>query len=279
MAGSLAMRLKADHVCREVVALVRREEAVREAEQLGAVDWATTNPARALKEADIVIFGTPVQVLMAQLQDFAPFFKTGAIITDMGSTKQKTTDVLTQLPSHVYPIGSHPMCGKEISGLVAAEAGLYEDATWVISPLSRTPEGVVEVIKELALAIGSKPIILEPARHDKLVATISHIPYLLSTALVLAAQSVAEEDEVVWQVAASGFKDTSRLAGSSVHMMLDILLTNRDAVVAMMERLQQQLDTLTDAVTSGNEESLRTLLQRANNQRYALYPAHPHQPD
>ena len=272
MGGSLAMRLKRDGVVRRVVGLVRRAETAFAAERLGAVDRAATDPARALPNADIVIFATPVRVLMAQLREYAPLFKAGAIVTELGSTKRAIAESLSRLPPRVHPIGSHPMCGKETSGLAAAEATLYEGATWVVSPLPRTPDGVIAVMESLARAVGAHPLTLAPARHDRLVAAISHVPYLLSAALVLAAQSVAEEDETVWRVAASGFRDTSRLAASNVAMMMDILLTNPDAVAEMLGRLRRQLDALSEAIAAGDETRLQILLERAAGQRRRLYP-------
>jgi prephenate dehydrogenase len=271
MGGSLAMRLKRDGTCRQVVTLVRRDEAAHEAEELGVVDWATTEPGPALADADLVIFATPVRILMRQLERLKPLFKPGAIITDLGSTKRQIMSVFGGLGPGLYPIGSHPMCGKEIAGLSAAEPGLYENATWVVSPLAGTPPGVIDLIEQLARSVGARPLQLEADRHDRLVAAISHLPYLLSSALVLAAQTVAGEDERVWQVAASGFKDTSRLAGSNVEMMMDILLTNQDAVGLMVEQLRRQLDVLTAAIDDGNEADLRLLLERARTQRRLLY--------
>ena len=271
MGGSLALRLQAEQACRKVVALLRRESAVTEAEAKGVVNWATTDPTAALVEADIVIFATPVRILIQQLLNYRSYFKPGAIITDLGSTKRDIMQVMVELGSGVYPIGSHPMCGKEKAGLAVAEATLYEGATWVISPLPDTPVGVIQHIDRLARLVGANPLQLEPARHDQLVAAISHLPYLLSSALVLAAQTVAREDERVWQVAASGFKDTSRIAASNVDMMMDILLTNQDATGDMLRRMREQLDRLTQALTGGDEQKLRQLLEQARDQRLALY--------
>ncbi len=271
MAGSLALRLKEDNLCRRVVALVRRQTAAVEAQEQEVVDWATTDAEAALAEADIVIFATPVRILLQQLMDYAAFFKPGAIITDMGSTKQTISQVLASLPEAVYPIGSHPMCGKEIGGLSAADSQLYEGATWVISPLDRTPAGVIHLVQNLAHLIGAKPLILEPERHDKLVAAISHMPYVLSSALVLAAQEIAHEDALTWQVAASGFRDTSRIAASQVDMMLDILLANREAVGDMLARLSGQLDAFATAIAEGDEVRLRAMMEQGRAQRRALY--------
>lgn len=271
MGGSLALKLKSARLCRSVTALVRREEAVLEAQRAGAVDRATTDPALALQDADLVVFSTPVRILIAQLKDYVPFFKPGAVITDMGSTKREILAALAQLPPHLFPLGSHPMCGKEVSGLAAADPALYQGATWVLSPLPQTPPPALALVRALAEAVGARPIILEAGRHDKLAATISHAPYLLATALVLAAQEVAREDEAVWQMAATGFKDTSRLAASSVQMMQDILLTNPAEVAAMLKRVRGQLSVLEEKILAGDEAELRAILAQAQQQRRALF--------
>jgi prephenate dehydrogenase len=271
MGGSLALALKERSVCREVVALVRREDAARQATAAGVVDEATTNPAQALPQADIVIFSTPVRVIIRQMTDMASSFKPGAIITDMGSTKQEIIRAMTDLPEGLYPLGSHPMCGKEITGLAAAEATLFEGAPWILTPLERTPAQATDMIRTLATAVGARPRTLAADRHDQLVAAISHLPYTLSTALVLAAQHLAENDPVVWEVTASGFRDTSRVAASDVTMMLDILLTNRTAVVEMLTLARHQLDQFAQALAAGDEAALQTLMERAAAQRRALY--------
>jgi len=271
MGGSLAMALKQRNICRGVVALVRRDEAVRAAEATGVVNYATTDPAQALPEADLVIFSTPVRAIIRQMGEWASLYKPGAVITDMGSTKQKIVRAMATLPPGVHPVGSHPMCGKEQTGLDAAEATLFEGAPWIVTPLERTPPAATRLIFDLAEAVGAKPRLLAADRHDKLVAAISHLPYVLSTTLVLTAQSVAADDPAVWEVAASGFRDTSRVAASDVTMMLDILLTNRTAISQMLDLAQSQLAQLAEALAAEDEETLRKLLEQAAQQRKSLY--------
>lgn len=271
MGGSLGLALKQRQVCRQVVGLVRRSEVVAAAEAAGVVDWATTDPTLALAEADLIIFSTPVRTIVQQLKEWALLFKPGATITDMGSTKQTIVQAMTGLPAEVYPVGSHPMCGKEQAGLAAAEAALYEGAPWILTPLERTPPAATRMVHDLAVAIGAKPRLLTADRHDKLVAAISHLPYTLAAALTLTAQNVAADDPAVWEVAASGFRDTSRLAASDVTMMLDILLTNRAAVGQMVQAAQKQLNQLTAALAAGDEAALKSLLEQAAQQRRLLY--------
>jgi prephenate dehydrogenase len=271
MGGSLGLALKQRQICREVVGLVRRSEVISQAEALGAVDWATTDPQQALPGADIVVFAAPIRTIIAQLREFAPFYKAGAIITDMGSTKQIITRTMETLPVGLQPVGSHPMCGKERAGLEVAEATLFEGAPWILTPLARTAPQTLQWMQALAEAIGCRVYTLSPDRHDKLVATISHLPYLLSATLVAAALQVAQDDPVVWQIAASGFRDTSRLAASNVTMMMDILLTNQAAIGELLALAQHQLERLATALAEGDEAGLRALLEQIARQRNSLY--------
>jgi prephenate dehydrogenase len=271
MGGSLALALKQRNICREVTALVRRIEAARQAESDGVADFASTEAAQVLPEANLIVFSTPVRTIIKQLGQWAALFKPGVVITDMGSTKQEIVGAMASLPADIHPVGSHPMCGKEQAGLDAAEATLFTGAPWIVTPLDRTPPGAVRLIFDLAEAVGAWPRLLTAERHDRLVATISHLPHALATVLVLVAQQVAENDPAVWEVAASGFRDTSRVAASDVTMMLDILLTNRAAIGQVLDLAQTQLAQLATALAAGDETALRALLEQASHQRKLLY--------
>lgn len=267
----MGLALKQRQLCREVVGLVRRSETISQAEALGAVDWATTDPQQALPGADMIIFAAPIRTIIAQIGEFAPLYKPGAIITDMGSTKQAIVQAMEALPVGFQPVGSHPMCGKERAGLEVAEATLFEGAPWILTPLTRTAPQALQQVQALAEAIGCRIYTLTPDRHDKLVATISHLPYLLSASLVATALQVALDDPVVWQIAASGFRDTSRLAASNVTMMMDIMLTNQAAIGELLGLAQQQLGRLAAALAEGDETALRAVLEQIARQRNSLY--------
>jgi prephenate dehydrogenase len=178
----------------------------------------------------------------------------------MGSTKVEICEALQAAPPHIQVIGGHPMCGKEQAGLAAAEPDLYQDCTYVVSPLPRTTESSMHLMLELVQYIGARPLVLEPDRHDRLVAAISHLPYVVSSALVAHVAAVGEQDAQVWDVAASGFRDTSRVAASEVKVMLDILLTNRSAVLAAIEDYQERLAGLHELLEGSDEVGLQTLL-------------------
>ena len=254
MGASLGYDLRGH--CRRVTGVVRRPEAVPETEASGCVDDATLDAAAAAAMADIVVLATPVRTILRQIAELGPLMKPGAVLLDMGSTKTEICQAMAVLPAGVQPVGGHPMCGKEVAGLRAAEPGLYRDCIFVLSPLPRTSPAALALARQLVDFIHARALQLEPARHDRLVAAISHLPYLNAAALVWHVMAVAENDPVVWDVAASGFRDSSRVAASDVRMLLDILLTNREAVLDAVDDFLGRLTELRDILAREDEEDL-----------------------
>ncbi len=267
MGASLCMDLAQNELCREVRGVARRTRVVLDAFFAGAVDLATDDLHTGVLGADVVVLATPVRTIVDLLDEIAPHLWPGALVMDMGSTKTEICAAMARLPSTLQPIGAHPMTGKETSGFVAAETGLYCDTTWVLSPLERTSQDALTLATELAVAVGAKPVVLAPARHDRLVASISHLPYLLASALVDAVANVGADDPTVWELAAGGFRDTSRVAASDTQMFLDILMTNRQAVLAEIDNFSTQLDIIRTLLAQDDEGALRTVLDRSQSAR------------
>ncbi len=271
MGGSLAAALKRAHACRRVVGAVRRRETASLAMQRGWVDAAWTGLAEALAEADVVVMATPVRTIMELLPTVGQLVRPGCLVMDLGSTKSKIARALSLLPEGVEALGGHPMCGKESSGLDAADPALFEGQVFVLAPLRRTGKGALALARQLVTAIGARPLELRAEEHDCLVAAISHLPYLLACGLVRTADQVASAQPVLWQLASSGFRDTSRLAASNVDMMLDILATNRDAVLTLLRDFQIELHRLEHLLEAADENTLRSELDSAAQRRRGLY--------
>jgi prephenate dehydrogenase len=260
MGASLAMDLMQNNLCREIRGVARRTRTVLDAFFVGAVDLATNDVHTGVMGADIVILATPVRTIVDQINQIAPTLWPGTIVMDMGSTKGTVCAALEQLPAHVQPIGGHPMTGKETAGFEAAEANLYRNATWVLAPLPRTTSDTVALSLELVEAVGARPVVLQAERHDRLVATISHLPFLAASALVDTTLDVAGEDPMVWELAAGGFRDTSRVAASDTRMFLDILMTNQPAVLAQLDNYIEQLSELRTLIHNDDEKALAAKL-------------------
>jgi len=271
MGGSLAMALLERSLCREVVGVARRTETVREAMARGIVHHATTDLAEGVAGADVIVLATPARTILGQIDQLAAMSLDSCVLLDLGSTKNDVVAAMQKLPSHVQPVGIHPMCGKEMAGLAVAESTLYEGAPWVLVPIPRTSPQALALARELGVAVGGRPIVVDADRHDRLVAAVSHLPYSLAVALMLTVAEIGAEDELVWGLAASGFRDTSRVAASDVRMMLDILLTNRAAIGDVLHQARAHLDRLADLLAAGDEDNLRALLVAAHDQRTPMF--------
>jgi len=272
MGGSLAAALSARRACRRIVGIARRPSTLSTALALRIIHQGETNLAQGVREADLVVLATPVRDILARLAEIGPLLKPGCVLLDVGSTKRAICQAMESLPPHVQPVGGHPMCGKETSGLAMAEPDLYQDRVFVLSPLARTAPEALALAEEMVRAVGARPLLLDPIRHDALVAAISHLPYLLSVALVQSAERLSEGDALLWALAASGFRDTSRLAAGSVEMMLDILITNREPILAALEVAQGELAALAALLAQQDFSALQAKLEAARRRRMEVFP-------
>ncbi len=269
MGGSLCMALRRHKDPPTLIGVVRSTTSLTKARELQIVDYVTTDVREAVQDADVVILSTPVRTLIRQIRLIGPYLKEGALVMDLGSTKERVCRSLAELPPHVQPLGGHPMCGKEKAGLAHADPSLYEGCTFVLCPLERTAEWAIRTGVELVRRLGAFPLLLPPDVHDRLVATISHLPYLVAVALVATADRVAREDPRVWRLAASGFRDTTRVASSDVTMMLDILSTNRQAVLNVLDLYQEVLGELRTLLANRAEGELHLMLSNLKTLRDA----------
>ena len=270
MGGSLAGALRGN--CRSVFGVARRAEVLETALAEDLIDWGTTELADGVRQADVVVLATPVRVIMRQLAQLAPLLPRGCLLMDLGSTKAEIVAEMAGLPEHVQPLGGHPMCGKEISGIEAADPALYRGRTFILCPLPRTSDAALSLGRELAEAIGARVLVLDGTRQDFLVATVSHLPYLLACALVATADATTSADPAAWEIVAGGFRDTSRVAGSDVTMMLDILLTNREEVLSAVRVYQAQLAGLAQMLETGDEARLQETLGTIRQTRREMFP-------
>ncbi|MGQ9682710.1 MAG: prephenate dehydrogenase [Anaerolineae bacterium] len=275
MGGSLAGALKGRQACREVIGIPRRAETVAQALERGLIDRGTTDPAQGLPEADLVILAMPVRTILSSLPALGPLLPPGCLVLDLGSTKARIAAALNALPPEVHVCPAHPMCGKELAGLEAADADLYVDKIFVLSPLPRTTRADLALAEELVTAVGARARRMDPRRHDRLVAVGSHLPYLLALGLVATAEEVGREDTWLWDLVASGFRDTSRLAASDVRMMLDVLMTNVEAIGEAMDRFREHLEEMEHLLKEGDEAALRRILEAAAIRRSAAFRPRP----
>lgn len=263
MGGSLALALRGQvaHVLGVERQALTRQLALRD----GIVDEAIEHLTPDVSPVDLLILATPVRAILQTLNDLPALRPAGGNVLDLGSTKRAVTTAMGALPASFAALGGHPMCGKETSGLLAATADLYRGQLFILCRTARTTPVIEAVAAELIAAIGARPIFLDAAEHDRMVAAVSHLPYLISATLM---RLVAEENQ--WTISASGFRDTARLAGTNPQMMIDIMLTNRDAILSLLQDYEAGLAGLRRLLELEDEPGLIEWMAAAQV-RYAAY--------
>lgn len=266
MGGSLALALHGH--CRELMGVDVDPATLEYARRNRVVDRVVD--FEAAQESDLLILAAPVRTIVALLARL-PAAADGrpVVVLDLGSTKSEISSAMQSLPDRYDPVGGHPMCGKEVAGLVHADGALFQGKVFVLSPLERTSPRALGLAREVVAAVGARAVVLPAQRHDRLAAASSHLPYAAAVALVRAAESL--DDDQVWELAASGFRDTSRLAASDVTMMTDILLTNRGAILDALERTQAELGALAGLLQAGDSGALAAYLDAAAARRRKLF--------
>ncbi|MEJ5225707.1 MAG: prephenate dehydrogenase [Anaerolineales bacterium] len=255
MGGSLALALRGH--CQLILGIDPNPAARDLALRQSIVDLAEADPANLLPQADLIILAAPVPVILDLLENLPDFTPNPAIVLDLGSTKTEIVARMSQLPERFEPIGGHPICGKERLGLSNAERTLYYAQPFVLTPLARTTARARAASDQVIAALGARPILLDPAEHDRILAHTSHLPYLLASLLAL----VTPEDCA--PLIGPGFRSTSRLAGTPSSMMLGVLQTNRANILAALEALQDELAVLTAALAEHDYDTLCITLDSA----------------
>jgi len=259
MGGSMALALRGR--CHTLSGCDIDPTTLDLAQRWNLADGLSPHPKDALAGADVIILAAPVRRILAYLQDLPALFEGQALVLDLGSTKAQILQAMAQLPDRLDPIGGHPMCGKETSSLAHAEAGLYQGAPFALSALERSSPQARSLAEEIVRLIGARPLWIDAGLHDAWTAATSHLPYLVASALVRSIQEDAQP------LIGPGFRSTSRLAGSDLTMMTDILLTNRERVLEALDRFQGRLSNLQDAIRSDDEADLVMQLH-LGKQRY-----------
>jgi prephenate dehydrogenase len=260
MGGSLALALQGK--CAGLQAYDPNKVTIHLAQQRHIVDVASQNMAEALAGADVIILAAPVCAILEGLEAIDDQFPGSAIVMDLGSTKQEIVHAMLGLPKRFDPIGGHPMCGKENLGLENAEAGLFQEAPFALTPLERTSDIAKQLAEELVWAVGARPVWLDAGTHDRWTAATSHLPYLAAAALTLAVPDEARP------MVGTGFRSTTRVAATRPDMMLDVIKTNRENLLLLLKSLKTEIDQLEKWLEGEDYQDLyQALLRSSRKQR------------
>ncbi|MBI4200925.1 MAG: prephenate dehydrogenase/arogenate dehydrogenase family protein, partial [Chloroflexi bacterium] len=225
----------------QVVGYDAEPEVGRKAAKRGAVHKAPWRLYDAVERASMVIIATPVLAIREVMEQIADMVAPGCVITDTGSTKEAIMDWAEDyLPEGVSFVGGHPMAGKETSGIDSADPNLFRGARYVVIPGKNAKPEAVQTVMGLVELLGARPFFLNAHEHDSFVASVSHLPILLSAALVSAASKSPSWREIS-KLASTGFRDVSRLASGDPVMSLDICVTNRESIVYWLDQAVKEL--------------------------------------
>ncbi len=263
--GSMGLALRKAKADIEVVGFARRPEVASRAIERGAVDRTEGSLSSTVRGADLVFIATPAMAIKAILAEIEGSLSPGCIVTDAASTKAQVMGWAAEsLPPRVSFIGGHPMAGKETSGIEAADADLFLGCTYCLVPGPSSNKEALDTLEELVRKIGARPVFIDASEHDSLVAAISHLSIIISTALV----SMATESPL-WpqmaKLAATGFRDLTRLASGSPEMSRDICITNKEPILRWLDEYIQELERFRSLVSG--DKGLEEAFVRAREAR------------
>jgi 3-deoxy-7-phosphoheptulonate synthase len=241
--GSLSLSLR-ETGCVGHVTGIERGEVVESARAAGIADEVCTidEAAAPLKEADLVILATPVFKIIELIGSIGPLLKKGALVTDVGGTKEAICRAAVSLPAGVRFVGGHPMAGSERRGPASADPLLFHVAVWALCPVGNVPDELLSRLTSALSIIGAQPLVIDPVRHDLLAASVSHVPYLIAAALLSSAGRLGEKDELALRLAAGGFRDMTRTAASPYAVWRDVLATNGEMIRQRLSDFRKSLD-------------------------------------
>ncbi len=263
--GSIGLAAKARTATRHIVGIGRNPNSLQQAAELGIIDEFTTDLSVGVRSANAVVFCSPVDQIVRQAREAAPYAMPGALFTDAGSTKANIVRELERsLPGHLRFVGAHPLAGSEKQGAENARADLFDGRVCVVTPTAHTDPAATERATQFWQSLGCIVKQLTPEEHDLALATTSHLPHFV--AALLANQLPGKWREFT----ATGFRDTTRIAAGDPALWTAIARENAIAVSLALDRFRDRLDDLRDAVLNQDSDSLMDILTDAKKVRDAL---------
>ncbi len=268
--GSVAAALRRAGKVRRVIGVGRGRANIARALELGVVDDAVEDIATAVRGADTVLIAVPVQQNQRVLGALADALAPGALVTDAGSTKQDFVAAVRHIiPGHLASVvPGHPIAGAELTGVEAASADLFDGRNVVLTPLEENRAAAVDRAEAMWQACGARVSRMTPERHDRVFSAVSHLPHMLAYTLVHMI-ATRPDAEALFGFAAGGFRDFTRIAGSSPEMWRDIALANRETLLADIEAFQQQLAELARRLRRADGAEIERIFEAARSARNA----------
>lgn len=267
--GSLALALRRAGFSGEIAGYNRQAAERDKALRLGVVDIACEHPQQACADADLVVLAVPPGVMAGLMREIRPACREDALISDVGSSKAGIVAAGEELFEHRF-VGAHPIAGKELRGLDAAAADLFENARCVLTPTARTDAVALHRLRSLWEAVGSQVLEMSPLAHDQALALTSHLPHVLAF-LLLDQLRVQSQQVDLSRLAGSGLRDFSRIAGSDGMLWADICLENKSALRAALEGFEHRLLHFRKSLDAEDFDGIRECFTQAGAARNAIF--------
>lgn len=265
MGGSFAMALKKAGLVKRVVGYSKSPSTTERARQMGIIDVEAPSALLAVSGADIVLIAVPVSATEASFKAIKHLVTPDMLIMDVGSTKRDVIDAARRsLREHVgLFVPAHPIAGKESAGVENADADLYVGKQVILTPIDRTLPAQLQKATELWTRMGCKVLTMSPEQHDAAYGAVSHLPHLIAFALMNAISGQPQGQEYL-SLAGPGFRDFTRIAASDPKVWRDILLANREELLAQSQIFQRNLQALEVMISGGNAQALEGLIEQAS---------------
>ena len=267
ISGSIARAVRAAHPDYRLIAFDRAGDSLVRAMQDGVINQATDKIDSSFSQCSVIILGMPVSLNIACLGRLKDLVSEDCVITDVGSVKSGIHEAAERLGLSDRFVGGHPMTGSERSGYANSSPLLMENAYYIITTSPRLPEERIEAIRSIARDIHSIPIVIDCREHDKITASISHLPHVIAFSLVNLIRTSDSRDGLMRQLAAGGFRDITRIASSSPDMWESICLENSGPVLTAIESYKSLLSAIEDAIKEKDGRYLHTFFQEARDYR------------
>jgi prephenate dehydrogenase len=261
LGASFALALKKHGYCHEVMGCGRTEGNLRKAKEQGIIDVFERDPARACTGSDFVLFSTPVGSFIDITNHIKSSLRDGVIVTDVGSVKGHLVRTMDSLmPEGTFFVGGHPIAGSARSGIDTANAELFKGARCIITPTENTDRHALETVTAVWETFGSRVTLINPDEHDRIYASVSHLPHLLAYVIM---NTVADIDSSFLNFSGQGFLDTTRIASSSPELWRDICLLNKDNLLESLEIFKNNLERVSQYLRAYDSKSLEKDFQKA----------------
>ncbi len=265
--GSIGLGLKERGLARTIIGVGHRKASLNKALKVKAIDEGTTSIEKAVKNADIIILATAVNLIPIFAKKIIPLMKKSAILTDVGSTKNY---IVSQINNEIKSrggrekpnfIGAHPLAGSEQRGIESARSDLFEGSVCVLTPTSLNSKQGITRLSSMWKALGARISIMTPSKHDEVLALVSHLPHFVASSLA------GVIDEKHWKFAASGLRDTTRIASGDPELWLDISKQNKKEIIEALRSFSEEVECMINDLERGNDKKLLDRLKKAKTVR------------